>query len=72
MDSVKNDFFEDDEPAEKIHRLFETATERGVTERALPFGAVEVQVACTAGVARLPIVPGTTPAVRINHVPVVV
>jgi hypothetical protein len=58
MSDVRNDFYEDDEPAEKIHRLFETAAERGLTERPLPFGAVEIGPAWTVGMARSPIVPG--------------
>jgi hypothetical protein len=69
MDDVNNDFYEDDEPADKIHQLFETATEKGLTERRpLPFGAVDV-VCWTVGVARSPIEPGTAFKVEINRVP---
>jgi hypothetical protein len=65
MDDMSSNFYEEDEPAEKIHRRFETAAEKGLTARPLPFGAVEVVASWTVGVARSPIVPGTPLNVQI-------
>jgi hypothetical protein len=59
MDHV-NDFYEDDEPAEVIHQLFDSAPEYGLTSRPLPFGAQPVGVCNTFSLSHTTLRPLTS------------
>lgn len=59
MADVTNDFFEDDEAAEKIHALFDGALETALTKRPVPCGGVFLTAeAWTVGAGGPAIIPG--------------
>jgi hypothetical protein len=59
MNDMNQDFFEEDEPAEKIFEIFDGNPDKGVTGAPLPFGGQLVEPVKTSGTARV--------STRANH-----